>query len=127
MCFSYIYSINRILVSLAKYYNRSSKFLSDAWDKQVLKSDIGSVLRVLNRLNYSYCTSEEISDFLVELGEDGENTFVDTYNYTKTRLWEMLTQYPDDELKGEREELFNYIKRTFKDCLYVNTGGWSYE
>lgn len=122
LCRGYIESISHVTKCMAQYYFYHNK---DLFSSDDLAKLVDSILIVRNRLDYSICTEEELRGILVELGESGEYVFTDTYLDTERRLWEQLLFYPEDELTNRRRELYNYIKETFRGCLYTNTGGWT--
>lgn len=128
LCASFVYTLGSLMVRIARYYDNP-----DVWDgnseeasqqRKFLKGDICSLLTVFKRLDYSVCDMNDICSELVEAGESGEYTFADTYKNSDKRLWEMLDQYPCDEMEEDRKNLKNLISSSLSECLYVETGGW---
>lgn len=120
LCINYLYQISDITCNIARFYNNFSDFES------ILAPDLKRINTILNRLDYSVCSDEEIKKILIQDGEEGEYTFADTYLDTDKRLWSQLIEYPEDGLSELRKELYDFIKRTFSDdVLYCDTGGWT--
>ena len=74
---------------------------------------------------------EERKDILKMIGNQGAYTFCDYY-YVKVeagkpikQLYQMLTEYPEDDLTEIRTTINKLIKDNFKYCLSVNTGGFT--
>lgn len=120
LCFSYMQTISMATVFAARYYNsNNTKAIT------MLDGIITDILAVAKRLDYKVLTDEEKSKWLIDYGNDGEYTFLDTYMNTETKLFQQLARYPKDSLSEKRIKLYNYINNTFKAQLHLNTGGWT--
>ena len=84
-----------------------------------------TLLFVVNNLNYPLVlTKENIINEIQNLGENGAFTICDMYCNSGKRLYQMLIEYPDDDLPEDRKKIYNCICKTFDGCLEVNTGGF---
>lgn len=119
LCISYLYSISGITVTLARHYSGAD------YDMDSLYVMLNSLVRTLNRLDYSCVEKKEIRHELKAAGENGHCTFVDHYLDTPFRLYQQLLNYPKDDLTELRETLYAFIKQNFKGCLRVETGAWT--
>lgn len=125
LCLSYMASMSYACVASARYYN----YLQDDEDKEEYRYSmlayLDMVLAVIDKLDYRVLTEGEKEKWLIEYGEDGAYTFLDTYLNTDTKLYQELICYPDDEFTEKRTQLYEFIKETFKQQLHLNTGGWT--
>lgn len=128
LCLSYISTVSVISVHAARFYDNLELWNGQSYNanisKKILKSEFRSTTLALNRLDSSTCFTDDIRSHIKDRGENGHYVFTDYYKSTDKRLWEMLSFYPDDDLKGERELFQNAVCRVYKDCLYENTGEW---
>lgn len=90
----------------------------------ILASDIQNILDICSRIYFRYLEGWRIHWILKSLGDSGEYTLADTYEDTKARLYEMLSEYPSLPAGQERLELKQFIKNTFKSCVNTNTGSY---
>ena len=121
LCTSYLSTISLYCSDCAHYYNGEKQTeLHNRID------GLGkALLYVLNNLNYSLAlTKENIINEIQNLGESGAFTICDMYCNSGKRLYQMLIEYPDDDLAEDRKKIYNYICKTFDGCLEVNTGGF---
>lgn len=81
-------------------------------------------MQALYGLTYEKCSPKELRTAIRDSG-DGSYAFTDHYLDSRKRLWSQLPCYMKDETSEIREELFRFIKNTFKGMLYMETGGWS--
>lgn len=129
LCLSYLIDISDICKRCAEYYTYQYDY-DDDYDYDIcspydnLKIQMNAMLTVLKTINYQAVCSEDIRNALQDFGESGEYTFCDTYNHTDKKLYQKLIEYPNDDLRPLRHELYDYIKNNLSCCLDMNTGGW---
>lgn len=75
-------------------------------------------------LRYLYIgTAVTENQGLLDLADDGEYTFLDTYNNTPIRCYQQLLKITDPLTRLACETLYDAIVRNFKGVLDLNTGG----
>lgn len=122
LCESYMWSLSSLTTRIARYY----MYYQDDQDyHDDIETSIDATLAVVNNLDYSVYTKDEIKKILKNIGDCGEYSFVDEYLNTGHRMYVQLLYYPKDDLTGKRTKLYDYIHTTFYGCLRVNTGGWT--
>lgn len=92
-------------------------------DKQYWVHDVFGTVAVVERLNFRDALQEELTATLRDLADDGEYTFLDTYNNTPIRCYQQLLKITDPLTCLARETLYDAIARNFKGVLDLNTGG----
>lgn len=122
LCKSYLYEISAICIDCAREYTEHVKtYLS----KQDMIFYLESLYKICSRLDYSVMTTDEKRAALIEIGESGEFTFLDTYQQTDKKLYQ-LTMFKDPYTYCIRRRLEEWIADTFHDCLDITTGGWDH-
>lgn len=131
----YIYGLSEFCEFCARYYTELAVKVSDVEYLEYLKDCIRiygeCLIPVIPRLKYPEMSKEERKAILKSIGNSGEYTFCDDY-YVHVeegkpikRLYQMLTEYPNDEFTELRQTISKMIKENFRYCLRVNTGGWT--
>lgn len=92
-------------------------------NKQCWVRDVFGTVAVVERLNFRDASREELTKVLRDLADDGEYTFLDTYNNTHTRCYHQLLKITDTSTCLARAMLYDTIVRNFKGVLDLNTGG----
>lgn len=92
-------------------------------DKQYWVHDVFGTVAVIERLNFRDASREELTTALRDLADDGEYTFLDTYNNTPIRCYHQLLKIADPLTCLARASLYDAIVRNFKGVLDLNTGG----
>lgn len=85
--------------------------------------DVFGTVAVVERLNFGHAPREELTTVLRDLADDGEYTFLDTYNNTPIRCYQQLLKITDPLTCLARATLYDAIVRNFKGVLDLNTGG----
>lgn len=137
LCLTYIHDISRLCVLITQYYTyRDTNQHAEWMTTDYIKYSLMTYTSILENLDYTTCTKQEIRQELREIG-DGGTAFTDKYLYQlynnpdaippiKTpRLYTMLIQFQKDELYPYRKKLHKLIVNKFQGCLRVNTGGWT--
>ena len=133
--YDYIWGLSEFCTYCARYYTKLEYKKADEEYLNELKEDIqvtGELLiPVIPRLCYPEMPKKERKEILKSIGNQGAYTFCDDY-YVKVeagkpikRLYQMLTEYPEDDLTEIRTTINKLIKDNFKYCLRVNTGGFT--
>lgn len=133
--YSYICGLSEFCTYCARYYTELECENTDEEYLDALKEAIqvtGELLiPVIPKLCYPDMPKEERKEILKSIGNQGAYTFCDDY-YVKVeegkpikRLYQMLTEYPEDDLTEIRTMINRLIKDNFKYCLRVNTGGFT--
>lgn len=92
-------------------------------NKQNWVHDVFGTIAVIERLNFGHAPREELTTVLRDLADDGEYTFLDTYNNTPIRCYQQLLKIEDPITCLARETLYDTIARNFKSVLDLDTGG----
>lgn len=92
-------------------------------DKQCWVHDVFGTVAVIERLNFRDASREELTTVLRGLADDGEYTFLDTYNNTPIRCYHQLLKITDPLTCLARATLYDAIVRNFKSVLDLDTGG----
>lgn len=92
-------------------------------DKQCWVHDVFGTVAVIWRLNFRDASREELTTVLRGLADDGEYTFLDTYNNTPIRCYHQLLKITDPLTCLARATLYDAIVRNFKSVLDLDTGG----
>ena len=128
LCDSFIWDITRFTVECAMLYNGH-------YDDQLkyrredMKFEANALLFVLPHLDYKLLGDKYYYDFMKSIGEEGDTTFCDAYEYNNdipTRLWQKLIDYPTDELIESRTKIYNLINNIFPFAQELCTGGWRF-
>lgn len=120
LCLSYIITFSRCTEIAARHYNYPDQDYG-AELEELLDCSLAAALN----LDYSVLSRREIKNELINHGDNGCYTFLDTYLDDDVRMYEQLVRYPEDKFAEKRAKLYQYIKKAFKGCLNVNTGGWT--
>lgn len=122
--YSYIWGLSEFCTYCARYYTELDSENADEEYLDALKEAI-------QVLCYPEMPKEARKEILKSIGNQGAYTFCDDY-YVKVeagkpikRLYQMLTEYPEDDLTEIRTTINKLIKDNFKYCLRVNTGGFT--
>lgn len=121
LCTDYLWNISNMTRNFAMFYMYHEEFEQEEELLRMIKTQ----LKVIKNLDFSVLTTDETKDILINMGNEGEYTFLDTYLDTNERLWSQLIRYPEDSTTKYRQELYDFITLTFTPLLYVNTGGWT--
>lgn len=133
--YDYIWGLSEFCTDCARYYtelensNPDEEYLKEL--KEAIQITGELLLPVIPRLSYQDMSREERKAILKSIGNQGAYTFCDDYyvdieeGKPIKRLYQMLTEYPDDELTELRRTINKLIKENFKYCLRVNTGGFT--
>lgn len=92
-------------------------------DKQYWVHDVFGTVAVIERLNFRDASREELTTALRDIADDGEYTFLDTYNNTPIRCYHQLLKITDPLTCLARATLYDAIVRNFKGVLDLDTGG----
>lgn len=92
-------------------------------NKQYWVRDVFGTVAVIERLNFRDAPREELKSVLRDLADEGEYTFLDTYNNTSIRCYQQLLKITDPLTCLARETLYDAIVRNFKGVLDLDTGG----
>lgn len=133
--YNYMWGLSEFCTYCARYYTELDSENTDEEYLDALKDAIqvtGELLiPVIPKLCYPEMPKEERKEILKSIGNQGAYTFCDDY-YVKVeagkpikRLYQMLTEYPEDDLTEIRTTINKLIKDNFKYCLRVNTGGFT--
>lgn len=122
LCIDYIYNLSKTTIAIARFYNNH---VNNSEIRQIINKRLDCTLNVLANLDYATLDTENIRNELKEMGKSGDYTFLDTYMNTDKKLYQMLIEYPEDDLTEKRQALYNYIIKTFDKCLDVYTGGFT--
>lgn len=129
LCIDYLYDISRLTEYAAMLNNNKylSRSLSDREFEEDVSRYFNGFFAVMDKIDYSSISKEEIQDELVKAGENGMYTFCDMYLDTNNKLWEQLIYYNNCNgmLQEKYKKLYNYIKSTFPYLSDVTTGGWT--
>lgn len=131
---SLIDNISDLCIDFAKYhlYKTNKKaylFLEEQTDEcanEYLNDSIihiHSLQYMFPHLNWSVLSQKELYQHLYDMGNSGEYTMCDTYEYDHpkiTRLWELLNESP--YATKETKWLYHWIESNWKP--YILTGGW---
>ena len=123
LCLDYIETLNSITRHCATHYTYD-ELINDAEDTKILSASLNSAIVLMDKLDYSVLTSDEVKQHLRLVGNSGITTFVDEYRDSGKKLYQQLLLYPKDEMSKDRRRINTYIKKTFPFCLRMNTGGW---
>ena len=117
-CLSYMDCISNLCLDVMHYY------LDDhlSYTKSEIYDNLQAILPVLQRLDYSVCTLQDLRKELVDESSDGYS-FLDTYYGTK--LYDMLLQGPKDSTYNTRHALHEFIENTFQRCLDTKVGEYT--
>jgi len=129
LCLSHLEDLSDFCRDCAKFYSYNFKERYCENDRREYEKTLirkaKALIALLTNLHYEAIDKKTIREYLIDFGSSGEYTLCDTYNHTKTRLYQMLAKYPEnDDLKPIRTELYKLIKQKLKGTLNVNTGGW---
>lgn len=124
MCFNAIRSISYICLECARYYTGADLSDIDDSERDYMLAELQTQTAILDRLDFTVVSIEELKEYLREYGEFGEYTYDDRYCETKYKLHQMLTRYPEDDLTPARKNLRRVINKKLKGTLTMNTGGW---
>lgn len=121
----YISIISTLTDQLCRYYRHYAVYTksehrhTEEWFDRVFR-----ILKViLPRVDFHRVRYEEIVKYLRSEARDGETMFTDTINFTDTRLWELLPQYPKDKFQKRRRWLYVWLIQNLQPYLYIKTGG----
>lgn len=92
-------------------------------NKQYWVRDVFGTVAAIERLNFRDASREELTTVLRGLADDGEYTFLDTYNNTPIRCYHQLLKITDPLTCLARATLYDAIVRNFKGVLDLDTGG----
>lgn len=92
-------------------------------NKQYWVRDVFGTVAVIERLNFRDAPREELKSVLRDLADEGEYTFLDTYNNTPIRCYHQLLKITDPLTCLARATLYDAIVRNFKGVLDLDTGG----
>lgn len=92
-------------------------------NKQYWVRDVFGTVAVIERLNFRDAPREELKSVLRDLADEGEYTFLDTYNNTSIRCYQQLLKITDPLTCLARAILYDAIVRNFKGVLDLDTGG----
>ncbi len=118
LCSSYLIGLSMFTRACAYYYNNQLECTEED-----MFAEAQSFTAVLDKLDYSVADMSEWQNYLKAFGEDGEYTFCDTYCNTETKLWQQLIKYPSDSLAEARQQIYDFIDKTFPFAKTLNTGG----
>lgn len=122
LLFAFIDTVSYLSVSFARQIN----YPNQKRDISVSKT-AKNILNILKRLDYSNLPHRELKTYLIENGDEGEYTLCDRYVMpghpcNEKRLWQLFELHPN--ATTETKALYDWLRMTFKDCLFANTGGW---
>lgn len=120
LCKNYIDSFSYVCTSCARHYTDGVKKYATQKD---IEDMLQSIYSILSHLNFSVLSTDEKRKYLIDAGENGEFTFLDTYLDTDKKLYQ-LSMYSDARTHDVRCKLEDLITRTFADCLDISTGCW---
>ena len=75
-------------------------------------------------LNYNYTDKKSIINEIKMQVEGIGYTLCDMYFNAGKRLYEMLIEYPEDDLSENRKKIYDYIYKNLDGCLDIDTGGF---
>lgn len=125
LCINYLFTISHLCVKIIILYHYNQNCDDFQLLLQELDQELSTMLVILSRLDYSKLSFDEIKKALLTYSDDGEYTFLDTYQNTSVRLYEQIDNFATDLTKINRHNLYLFIKETFSGCLDINTGGWT--
>lgn len=123
LCESIITLLSYMTSTCANFYNRPDS--DKEHFKQYIKNRTITIRTTGEAVKFQQISDQTLSDMLRELGEDGQYTFCDTYKNTPIRLWEQLMEYPKDDTYEDRQYIYDFIIKNFKNVLFTNTGGFT--
>lgn len=122
MCIDNLYTVSHLCLMCAQYYRCDEE--KDPEETEDMLALLQMQTAVLERLDYTSVSRQELKEKLREHGECGYNTYDDFWRDTKYKLHQMLTRYPEDSLTVARKRFRKAINRQLKGTLTMNTGGW---
>lgn len=123
LCINYLEDISSLVVRIIRSY----RFGPPSRDIcQMLTNEVELFLSIVSRLKYQNCNPAKLVKWLCEEGDSGEYTLADTYENTRTRLWEQLLKFGNDEMAPARRRLSYWIKEHLPiEVRYAKTGGYT--
>lgn len=128
----FIWLISKFCVNCAQYYTKSYRWHGDSTLHDNIEALINTICVMLPRLHYQEASQHDIKNIVMQAADDGHFTLSDRYmpscasEEQKTKhLWEMLSEYPDDDLSKGIRNVQELIKNTFTECLFIDCGGWT--
>lgn len=122
LCESYLIGMSYFALECARYYGEEVR--SEQRFEYMLQDGL-SLEVALPRLDYGIEPQERWEGFVREYGADGEYTFCDFHNNTQVKLYQKLTEYPDDGSAPYRAFVRDYIENAFPWAKDLDTGGWA--
>ena len=122
-CLSYMDCISNSCLDVMCYYlNDHLDFTESEITESEIYDNLQAILPVLQRLDYSVCTLQDLQKELVDESSDGYS-FLDTYHGTK--LYDILLQGSKDSTYNARHALHKFIENTFQRCLDTTVGEYT--
>lgn len=122
LCYDQMIALSHICVTIVTCYERNESL-------KPFIDDITRELAVCKRLNFTCYSQKSWQELLKAYGNEGAYTFCDKYdvwgNKQHPPLWQKITMYPQDEFTDIRNNISEFIQKSFPDCLDLNTGGWT--
>ena len=121
-------SASSICERCARYYDELIYKLSDEQKEDhvyELYHDLILVNYMFDKIDLSVCDDSMITNYLMEMGDDGYYTICDEYKNTGLQLYEQLIHYQDDELSEQRNLVYKNCKEKLYDYIHdLKTGAW---
>lgn len=114
----YLWFLNHICLSWAEYYHG----LRDKGD--ILAKETWLWLEVVGRIDYASIPEKSMKKVMEEMDDSCCYAFTDRYDRTKYRLWEQLSQYPEDKYAKIRKKICNLVNEKLGTINKTDTGGW---
>lgn len=85
--------------------------------------DVFGVISVTERLEFKNAPASELTKVLRDIADDGDYTFLDTYNNQSLRCYQQLLNIDSPVTMLACEMLYDTIVRNFSSVLDTDTGG----
>lgn len=116
---NYLYS----LCSEILYFVRAFHY-EHVIDTVDLNSTFDVDMKIMNTLDYQSLDRDIIKQWLLEYGEDGEYTLLDTYMNEDTRLYQKLAEFEHPKTQEVRSKVKEWVETNLHGCLDIDTGGF---
>ena len=123
LCNDYLWIFSEFCSDCAYYYSGMQAVKREEFFKELLISS-KSIVNTMYNLNYNYTDKKSIINEIKMQVEGIGYTSCDIYFNTGKRLYEMLIEYPEDDLSENRKKIYDYIYKNLDGCLDIDTGGF---
>lgn len=123
LCLRYLDTVSNLCVKFLHYYHFETQF---PYNLTCLTDYARTILHVLRNLDYHCLSDQEMTSHIIAYAESGEYAFTDQYLNTNLKLYEAISNIPDqDESTDIRQQLTQWMKTNWKSALFLSTGGWT--